>query len=80
LETINDSILGAPRHLFMKNSTPSGHPLHIAGTYETGIAQAVPVVNTPLNHICYRFDAAVGVHWEPPNRAFRRVIESKVIE
>ena len=59
---------------------PRGHPLHVSRADQPGVAQAVPVVDRPFEHVGYCFNPAVRVHREPSDRAFQRIVKGEMIE
>src|SRR3989337_2200273 len=72
LETVNNAGIAAAGHFLMQYPAPRGHPLHVAGIDNAGIAQAVAVADIALQHIGDGLDAAVRVGWESLAGAFGR--------
>ncbi len=70
----------AARHFLVQDAAPAGHPLHIAGTDQAGIAKAVTVVGGTLEHVGDGLNAPVRVHREAADGTFERVIEGKMVK
>lgn len=80
LEAIYVAAGSAARHFFVQDTTPAGHPLHVARADQAGVAKAVTVVGGTLEHIRDGFYASMRVHGEAADGTFDGVVERKVIE
>lgn len=80
LEAINVSAGTAAGHFFVEDAATRTHPLHIAGTYNAFVAEAVAVGGGALEHVGDCFDTAVRVHGEAADGTFERVVEGEVVE
>ena len=80
LEAVDVSAGTAAGHFFVHDATTGTHPLHVAGTDETFVANAVAVGGGAFKHVGNGFDAAVRMIREAADGTFERVVEGKVIK
>src|SRR5450759_4090458 len=67
------------RHFLVENSTPCGHPLHVAGSEPAPVSQTVAMVDISRQHIGNRLDAAVRMPWKSGTIVLRTFI-AEIIE
>jgi hypothetical protein len=66
-------------HFLVKDSTSRGHPLHIAGSETTPIAEAVAVGYRPGEHVRDSLDASVRMPGES-GKVILRTIVAEIVE
>jgi len=80
LEAGDKSAGSAAGHFLMQDAAPGAHPLHVAGTDDTGITETVAMGGGAIDHVGDGFDAAVRMGGEAADGTFERVIEGEVVE
>jgi hypothetical protein len=80
LKAVDRSLGTAARHFLMQDAATGGHPLHIAGTDQARVAEAVAVMCGAFQHICDGLDAAMGMHGEAADRTLEGIVEGKMVE
>ena len=69
----------ALRHLLVQDAAAGGHPLHVAGTERTGVAEAVLVLDGSREHVGDGLDAAMRMPGEARPVVVRTVV-AEVVE
>jgi len=80
LEAVDVSALAAARHFFMHDAATGTHPLHVTGTDETCVAEAIAVGGGTFEHVGDGFDAAMRMIGEAAQRTLKRIVEGEVVE
>ncbi len=80
LEAIDVPAGTAAGHFLVQDAAPRAHPLHIAGTDETLVAEAVAVTGGAFEHVGDGLDAAVRVIGEAAEGTFERIVEGEMVE
>src|SRR5690349_13146820 len=66
-------------HLLVQNAASSSHPLHVAGTHLSAVAEAVTVLHRSGQHVRDRLDPAMRMPWESLN-VVRRILVPEIVE
>ena len=80
LEAIDVSARAAAGHFLVQDAATGTHPLHIAGTDQAGVAEAVAMTGGAFEHVGDGFDAAVRVVGEAADGTFDGIVEGEVVE
>jgi hypothetical protein len=70
----------APGHLLVNDAAAGGHPLHVTRTDQSGIPQAIAMVNGTFQHVGDGFDPPVRVHRKASNRTLDGIVKGEVVE
>jgi hypothetical protein len=64
----------------VQDATPTRHPLHIPGSNDADISQAVTVTDITIQHVSDGLNATVGMRGKTCNRTLDWVIEREMIK
>ena len=80
LEAVDVAAGSATGHFFVEDAATGTHPLHIAGTNETRVAEAVTMTGGAFEHIGDGFNAAMRMIGETAQGTFDGIVEGEVVE
>jgi hypothetical protein len=64
----------------VQDATPACHPLHVARTDDTRIAETIAMAHIAFEHVGDGFDAAMRMGRKTDDRSIGRIIEREMVE